>query len=258
MVNGLEIFREHFKSFSDNYVIIGGTACDVLLSGEGFFPRATKDIDLIVVVENLTTEFISRLWEFLKAGKYESLQKDSKERKYYRFTKPREKYFPRQIELFSRIPDSIDGEYASHLVHLSVDDASAYTLSAILLNDIYYTYTIEHSSIIEDLHRADIESLICLKAKAYLDLEDRKSKGEKVDEDDIKKHKNDIFRLAVLLPQGASFEFPLPIKEDFRTFTEKIKNALPDTAILDAMGATGLNMAELFDQLCRNFNLPKP
>ena len=28
MVRGLEIFRQHFKDFTDNYIIIGGTACD--------------------------------------------------------------------------------------------------------------------------------------------------------------------------------------------------------------------------------------
>ena len=29
MVRGLDIFREHFKDFEQNYVIIGGTACDI-------------------------------------------------------------------------------------------------------------------------------------------------------------------------------------------------------------------------------------
>jgi len=31
MVKGLEKFKEHFSGFEDNYVIIGGTACDVTL-----------------------------------------------------------------------------------------------------------------------------------------------------------------------------------------------------------------------------------
>lgn len=31
MVIGLDKFREAFRNFSDNYVIIGGTACDVVL-----------------------------------------------------------------------------------------------------------------------------------------------------------------------------------------------------------------------------------
>jgi len=31
MVKGLEIFKEHFVGFEDNYVIIGGTACDFTL-----------------------------------------------------------------------------------------------------------------------------------------------------------------------------------------------------------------------------------
>ena len=31
MVKGLEKFKEYFAGFEDNYVIIGGTACDIIL-----------------------------------------------------------------------------------------------------------------------------------------------------------------------------------------------------------------------------------
>lgn len=31
MVTGVERFREAFEDFVDNYIIIGGTACDILL-----------------------------------------------------------------------------------------------------------------------------------------------------------------------------------------------------------------------------------
>ena len=32
MVVGLEKFKEAFADYTDNYVIIGGTACDIVLS----------------------------------------------------------------------------------------------------------------------------------------------------------------------------------------------------------------------------------
>lgn len=35
MVRGLEIFRQHFKDFTDNYIIIGGTACDIIIDNIG-------------------------------------------------------------------------------------------------------------------------------------------------------------------------------------------------------------------------------
>ena len=41
--------------------------------------------------------------------------------------------------------------------------------------------------------------LIPFKAKAWLDLKERKSSGEQVDSKNIKKHKNDVFRLAQLI-----------------------------------------------------------
>ena len=30
---GLDKFKESFADFSDNYVIIGGTACDIVMTG---------------------------------------------------------------------------------------------------------------------------------------------------------------------------------------------------------------------------------
>jgi hypothetical protein len=31
MVRGIEKFKEYFTDYADNYIIIGGTACDILL-----------------------------------------------------------------------------------------------------------------------------------------------------------------------------------------------------------------------------------
>ena len=42
MVPGLGSFREKFKDYTDYYTIIGGTACDILLSEADLPFRATK------------------------------------------------------------------------------------------------------------------------------------------------------------------------------------------------------------------------
>ena len=59
-MEGLEKFQEAFAEFSDNYVIIGGTACEITMTGTAVRPRATHDIDMIVVVEKMTPEFGTR------------------------------------------------------------------------------------------------------------------------------------------------------------------------------------------------------
>ena len=45
----------------------------------------------------------------------------------------------------------------------------------------------------------DAAYLIPFKAKAWMDLTDRKAAGEHVDSKNIKKHKNDVFRLTELI-----------------------------------------------------------
>ena len=72
MVKGLDKFREAFAAYSANYVIIGGTACDAVLTGTDMRPRATDDIDMILVVENMTEEFAKAFWRFIKEGGYKN------------------------------------------------------------------------------------------------------------------------------------------------------------------------------------------
>lgn len=35
MVNGIEAFRDYFAEYTDQYVIIGGFACDLLMEDAG-------------------------------------------------------------------------------------------------------------------------------------------------------------------------------------------------------------------------------
>ena len=69
MVRGIAKFQEYFQSYTDNYVIIGGTACDIIIEEKGFTPRATKDIDIILIVEALTADFVRQFWQFIADGK---------------------------------------------------------------------------------------------------------------------------------------------------------------------------------------------
>jgi hypothetical protein len=254
MVKGLNTFRAYFENFPDNYIIIGGTACDIIIDALGFTPRATRDIDIILVVEALSSAFVSQFWSFVKDGQYEKTEKNTADRKYYRFQKPANNEFPYQIELFSRIPDLLDTEEGAHLTPIPVDDDLS-SLSAILMNEDYYYYTLLHCSEEGNLKRANTEALICLKARAYLDLSARKEKGEKVDEKHIKKHKTDVFRLITTLAENETFELPGSIQTDMQHFANAVKNELPDKALFKEMGMGGIKPEVLFRQLVTGFAL---
>ena len=43
-MEGLEIFREAFEAYSENYVIIGGTACDIAMTGTAVLMGLYSDI----------------------------------------------------------------------------------------------------------------------------------------------------------------------------------------------------------------------
>jgi len=254
MVRGLDIFKNYFEQYTDNYVIIGGTACDIIIDEAGFVPRATKDIDIILVVEALSSEFVKQFWQFIKDGDYGDQEKCNDERQYYRFKKPKNPDFPFQIELFSRTPDVIVLEGEVHLTPIPVDDDLS-SLSAILLNDDYYKYLIEHSQVEHGLHHANIEALICLKAKAFLEIKERIENGSKEDAKQLRKHKADVFRLTVMLTRESIFELPEPIQGHINQFAELASGELPDKAIFKEMGLANMDPNAVFEQFKKSFKV---
>jgi hypothetical protein len=254
MVKGLDVFKKYFEQYLDNYLIIGGTACDIIIDEAGFVPRATKDIDIILVVEALSSEFVKQFWQFINDGKYQQREKSNDKREYFRFIKPVNTDFPHQIELFSRTPDVIVLDGDAYLTPIPVND-DLYSLSAILLNDDYYYYILEHSQIEDGLHHANIEALICLKAKAFLDIKLRIENGSKEDAKQLKKHKADVFRLTVMLTPESIFELPETIQAHINQFAELTSGDLPDKAIFKEMGLNNIDPNAVFEQFKKSFRV---
>lgn len=65
MVTGIESFKEWFKGNESQYAIIGGTACDILMTEEGLDFRATKDIDLVLIIEAVDAAFGRKFWDYV-------------------------------------------------------------------------------------------------------------------------------------------------------------------------------------------------
>ncbi len=254
MVVGLDKFSEHFGEYQDSYIIIGGTACDIIIDQAGFTPRATDDIDMILIVEALTPEFVTQFWEFIKQGQYAVQQINEEQRNCYRFANPQDKEYPKQLELFCKVPDIIDLKDGAHLTPIPVEEGLS-SMSAILLNEHYYNYTIQNSQEKDGVHFATPHTLICLKAFAYLNNLERKAAGQLVRTVDIKKHKHDVFRLLFMLPQGDVYDIPDNIKNDLQKFANAVKEDLPDPAIFKENGFGNVDMQEIYNQLIKAFNL---
>lgn len=95
------------------------------------------------------------------------------------------------------------------------------SLSAIILDDNYYTLLKAQNRIVEGVRVLDERALIPFKARAHIDLKARHEAGdEKVKLEDIAKHRSDVFRLAQLLPANAKIELPDPVSEDMAQFLD--------------------------------------
>ena len=88
MVTGIKSFKEWFKGNEEQYTIIGGTACDILMTEDGLDFRATKDIDLVLIVEAVDKNFGIKFWEYVKQAGYEHCNKSTGTPQFYRFSHP--------------------------------------------------------------------------------------------------------------------------------------------------------------------------
>lgn len=57
MVAGVDRFRAHFSGHEHQYVLIGGAACELIMEEAGLDFRATKDLDIVLIVEALDPAF---------------------------------------------------------------------------------------------------------------------------------------------------------------------------------------------------------
>lgn len=224
IVDGIDIFERTFAEYKDSFVIIGGAACRATLSEGRYSPRKTKDIDMVLVLDRLDKDFINVFWSFIKAGNYKCATRKDKygQKKYvlYSFFEPLPEY-PAQIELLSKPVESLGNPEDHNIESISVDDASY--LSAIILEPEYYNYLTNHTEEKNGLRYASVDSIICLKVLAYLNLREDKRNGRHVNDDDYKKHRRDVVMAAANLGIDAEFTVPANIMNLIKTFIEAVK-----------------------------------
>ena len=245
MVHGLEKFKEYFENHKNQYVFIGGTACDILMDELGAPFRAAKDLDIVLIIEALDISFGNTFWQFIEAGGYKHRQKSTGKNQFYRFSKPEDEDFPKMIELFSRKTNNFELKFNSSLTPIHIDE-SIVSLSAILLDDAYYDLLVRGKLIVEGYSLIEIETVILFKIKAWIDLKQRKKAGEQIDSKNIKKHRNDIFRLLVNVNPSTKVEIVDEIKDDVNEFIDMIHLDKPD---LKNLGIKRTKFSELMESL---------
>lgn len=237
-MEGLEKFCEAFAEFTNNYVVIGGTACDIAMTGTVVRPRATHDIDMIVIVENMTEAFGERFWQFVREAGYrpeKRKQTDNESPSYelYRFLDGKDGY-PEMIELLSRHSDIFGEPHGIVIEPLPIgEDVSS--LSAIIMDDDFYNFTIAHSKLTNGIRHADSTALIALKAKAYMNLIADKQAGKHVNSKDIRKHRSDVLKNVVILEE-TKIEAPDSIVSCVNEFVDTIKENW--TELSDSLAAS--------------------
>ena len=208
--------------------------------------RATRDLDRVLIIEALTPEFGERFWNFIVAGKYRNKATNSGKPQFYRFDKPEEDSFPKMIELFCR--SDFELKNAEGITPIHIDDEIS-SLSAILLDDDYYKALLDGKVVRSGLSVLRPESIILFKAKAYLDLMERKKAGGTVDSSDIKKHKKDILRIASELMLEKAIGLPVSVNEDIHMFIDSLEQDPFDQNSLKMYGLKNDDIVALLKQV---------
>lgn len=131
------------------------------------------------------------------------------------------------------------------------------SLSAILLETAYYAHIRASQTTIAGIPTVPASCLIPLKARAHLDLAERSAAGDNnVKSDDIRKHRNDVFRLLLGIPAARRFQTPPALRADLARFVAKFPPDAEDwTAIRHAVKNLPADTVAIIAQLRANFQL---
>lgn len=125
------------------------------------------------------------------------------------------------IELLSRHPDIL-GEPSNLVIEPLPIDGDVSSLSAIIMDDDFYHFTIKHSKLTDGVRHADSAALVCLKTRAYLNLLQDKAEGKHVNSKDIKKHRSDVLKNVVIITDE-SISAPMAIADCVKDFVSSIR-----------------------------------
>jgi hypothetical protein len=230
MVRGLDVFTKAFSGLEESYVIIGGTACDLIFHEREILFRATKDIDIVLQIETRDAAFAKTLLRFIDQGEYSHRNKSNDGNQFYRFKDPNKNEYPKQIELFSKLPDTLTLEGNPHIVPIHFGK-NIRSLSAILLDDNYYSLIVKGKEMIKDIPIVSAEYLIPLKAKAFIDMEERKSMGDHVDNNDIKKQLYDVLKLSTIINPSLKIDLTETVRDDIKNYIEHVLREVDDASL---------------------------
>ena len=106
-------------------------------------------------------------------------------------------------------------------VHIDEDVSS---LSAIALDEDFYAFMKTGRRVVDDISILGAEYIIPFKMYAWLNNIDLKKQGIRVNSDDIKKHKNDVFRLLPLINPDVKIQTDGNVRGTVRSFIEKMES----------------------------------
>ena len=141
--------------------------------------------------------------------------------------------------MFSR---RADFELDSRIIPVHIDDDVS-SLSAIALDEDFYAFMKEGRRVVDDISILGAEYIIPFKMYAWLNNTDLKKRGEKVNSDDIKKHKNDVFRLLPLINPDVKIQTGGNVRGTVLSFIEKMGSE----AVADEFLSNGRTKEETLD-----------
>lgn len=152
------------------------------------------------------------------------------------------------LELFSRKPDMLDSSptnIALTPIPTGEETSSSQRFYWRMFITILYIHTgklflVFPSQVLKHL-------FVPLKARAWLDLTARKTRGARIDTKTIRKHRTDIFRLIILFPAYTTLRCPKEIKNDIDRFCHLMTDE--SGSDVHKLGVVGISKKELLSHL---------
>lgn len=229
MIRGLDHFKDKFKNYKEDFILVGGVASYLLLDEAGAARiRPTKDLDIVLLMKP-SREFLEEIKQYVHDGGYEIQKGENDQATFYRFQRPSKDEYPIMIELFATAESGFELFDGQHIIPITTP-SDIQSLSAILLDDEYYEIIKRNAVEKNGINILSEFALIPFKAKAYLEIKERKENSK-----NWKKHRGDIINLAVtFLTDESEEKLQGKVREHFVKFMEQLKEEITEDIVKGA------------------------
>ena len=214
---GLDVVRAWSPHYPNQCALIGGAAGRLMMNHAGVATEKAGDVPVALSLRVVSEDFAIRVEDLVRAGRYRNGRASVPASGLVQFIEPEAPHFPPLLEVLDRsatVSLEADRTPSEHPNDMSTGAVPA----GPLMDEPTFAVLGTRLAAEDSPPILDERDLIPVKARAWMDLADRRLAGHAMDRDAVRKPLREVFQLLALVPRSEPIHVPVTAQDDLVDF----------------------------------------